>query len=109
MLDHGYTEQSSGKKADWFTTNGDVFPVGKAKTTPFPPVAPSGSRSFPRKNLRLKQNSTAARLQIEVFAKLEVVAAKQRNPIGDLRREADSDLARMPAGAFAGHRLTCSG
>jgi hypothetical protein len=54
VLDHGYTEQfekSSGKKADWFTTNGDVFPVGSAKMTPFAPVSPGGERSFPRKNL----------------------------------------------------------
>lgn len=54
VLDHGYTEQyekSTGKKADWFTTNGDVFPTGPAKMTPFPPVSPKGSRSFPRKNL----------------------------------------------------------
>ena len=31
ILDHGYAEQyekSQGKKSDWFTTNGDVFPVG---------------------------------------------------------------------------------
>jgi hypothetical protein len=54
VLDHGYTEQyekSSGKKADWFTTNGDVFPVGVAKMKPFPPVSPNGQRSFPTKNL----------------------------------------------------------
>ncbi len=54
VLDHGYTgqyERSSGKKADWFTTNGDVFPTGPAKMKPFPPVAPDGQRSFPRKNL----------------------------------------------------------
>ncbi len=53
VLDHGYTEQyekSAGKKADWFTTNGDVFPVGGSKMTPFPPVAPDGQRSFPRAN-----------------------------------------------------------
>lgn len=53
VLDEGYTEQyekSSGKKADWFTTHGDVFPVGASKMTPFPPVAPDGSRSFPREN-----------------------------------------------------------
>ena len=53
VLDHGYTEQyekSSGKKADWFTTHGDVFPVGASKMTPFPPVAPDGARSFPREN-----------------------------------------------------------
>lgn len=51
ILDHGYKDQyekQSGKKADWFTTNGDVFPVGTSKMTPFPPVSPDGSRSFPR-------------------------------------------------------------
>ena len=55
VLDHGYTEQyerQSGKKADWFTTHGDVFPTGNTDMKPFPPVAPGGSkRSFPRKNL----------------------------------------------------------
>jgi Domain of Unknown Function (DUF1080) len=54
VLDHGYTEQyekSSGKKATWFTTNGDLFPVGSSKMKPFPPTSPDGCRSFPRKNL----------------------------------------------------------
>lgn len=54
VLDHGYKEQyekSSGKQADWFTTNGDVFPVGSSSMKPFPPVAPDGKRSFPRKEL----------------------------------------------------------
>jgi Domain of Unknown Function (DUF1080) len=54
MLDHGYKEQyekSSGKPGDWFTTNGDIFPVGNSKLKPFPPLSPNGSRSFPRKNL----------------------------------------------------------
>lgn len=54
VLDHGYAEQyekQTGKKPDWFTTNGDVFPVGSANMTPFPPVAPDGKRSFPTKNL----------------------------------------------------------
>jgi hypothetical protein len=54
VLDHGYTEQyekQTRKKATWFTTNGDVFPVGKSKMKPFPPTSPDGSRSFPRKNL----------------------------------------------------------
>lgn len=53
ILDHGYAEQyekQTGKKGDWFTTNGDVFPVG-VKMTPFPPTSPSGERSFPSKNL----------------------------------------------------------
>ena len=53
VLDHGYAEQyekQHKKKPDWFTTNGDVFPVG-TKMTPFPPVSPNGVRSFPSKNL----------------------------------------------------------
>jgi hypothetical protein len=54
ILDHGFTEkyvQRTKKAPDWFTTNGDVFPVGTSKMTPFPPVSPNGSRGFPRKNL----------------------------------------------------------
>lgn len=54
VLDHGYAEQyekEQKKKPDWFTTHGDVFPVGKSKMKPFPPVAPGSQRSFPRKNL----------------------------------------------------------
>ena len=54
VLDNGYAEQyekSTGKKPDWFTTHGDVFPVGTAKMKPFPPTSPSGERSFPRKHL----------------------------------------------------------
>lgn len=50
VLDHGYTakyEKSTGKKATWFTTDGDVFPVGTSSMKPFPPVAPDGRRSFP--------------------------------------------------------------
>ena len=52
VLDHGYTDmmKSRGQKTDWFGTNGDVFPVG-VKMTPFPPLSPDGSRSFPRKHL----------------------------------------------------------
>jgi hypothetical protein len=54
VLDLGFTEQyekSSGQKGDWFTTHGDVFPVGTAKMKPFPPTSPSGERSFPKKQL----------------------------------------------------------
>jgi hypothetical protein len=40
-------EKSSGKPSNWFTCNGDVFPVKKAKMTPFPPLSPDGVRSFP--------------------------------------------------------------
>ena len=51
ILDHGYAEdweESRGSKPDWFTTNGDVFPVGGiADMTPFEPAAPNGKRSFP--------------------------------------------------------------
>ncbi len=41
--------QKTGKPADWFTSHGDVFPVGPVKMTPFPPIAPNGKRSFPSK------------------------------------------------------------
>jgi hypothetical protein len=54
VLDHGYAEQyekQTGKKPDWFTSNGDVFPVGSSKLKPFEPRSPDGSRSFPTKNL----------------------------------------------------------
>ena len=52
ILDHGYTAlvKSQGGKTDWFGTNGDVFGV-RVKMTPFPPLSPDGSRSFPRKHL----------------------------------------------------------
>lgn len=54
VLDLGYEtdwEKRTGKKADWFTSHGDVFPV-RAKMTPFPPASPKNDgRSFPRKNL----------------------------------------------------------
>jgi hypothetical protein len=54
VLDLGYEAQYKKvhkKPADWFTSHGDVFPVGAAKMKPFPPVAPNGQRSFPSKNL----------------------------------------------------------
>ncbi len=54
VLDHGYAEQyekQTGRKPDWFTTHGDVFPVGRSRMTPFAPAAPNGQRSFPRKQL----------------------------------------------------------
>jgi hypothetical protein len=55
VLDHGYAEdweKEKGKKSDWFTSHGDVFPVGNAKMTPFEPKAANNSgRSFPRKEL----------------------------------------------------------
>ena len=54
VLDHAYTEQyerSTGKTADFFTTHGDVFPVGTSRMTPFPPTSPNGQRSFPSKRL----------------------------------------------------------
>ncbi|MFO1002857.1 MAG: family 16 glycoside hydrolase [Planctomycetaceae bacterium] len=52
VLDHGFTERmkANGAKTDWFGTNGDVFPVG-VKMTPFPPLSPDGSRSYPRRHL----------------------------------------------------------
>jgi len=54
VLDNGYADRyhkQTGKKPDFFTTHGDVFPVGTSKMKPFPPTSPNGQRSFPRKNL----------------------------------------------------------
>ena len=45
------TRNSPARKATWFTTDGDVFAVGTSKMTPFAPVSPDGSRSFPTKHL----------------------------------------------------------
>lgn len=52
ILDPAFTDQmkAAGKATDWFTTHGDVFPVG-VKMKPFPPLSPNSSRSFPRKHL----------------------------------------------------------
>lgn len=52
ILDHGYTDmmKAKGQATDWFGTNGDVFAVG-IQMTPFPPLSPDGSRSYPRKHL----------------------------------------------------------
>ena len=52
ILDHAFTQRmrENGNKTDWFGTNGDVFPV-RVEMTPFPPLSPNGSRSFPRKHL----------------------------------------------------------
>ncbi|MCU0750443.1 MAG: DUF1080 domain-containing protein [Akkermansiaceae bacterium] len=49
VLDPAFTAKvaAAGKPTDWFTTHGDVFAVG-VKMTPFPPLSPNGSRSFPR-------------------------------------------------------------
>lgn len=54
VLDNGYAERyekRTGKKPDFFSTHGDVFPVGTSKMKPFPPTSPNGQRSFPRKQL----------------------------------------------------------
>jgi hypothetical protein len=54
MLDHGYADlytKKTGRKPDFFTTNGDIFAVGASRLKPFPPLSPNGARSFPRKQL----------------------------------------------------------
>ena len=51
VLDHGYAEdyeKQNGKKSDWFTTHGDVFPIHGASMKPFGPHR--GDRSFPTEN-----------------------------------------------------------
>ncbi len=48
VLDTAYGQP---KPEGWYTSHGDVFPVGSSKMKPFPPISPNGSRSFPSKNL----------------------------------------------------------
>jgi len=54
VLDPGYEtnwkKKHNGQPSNWFTSHGDVFPVG-VKMTPFPPLSANGSRSFPTKRL----------------------------------------------------------
>ena len=60
VLDLGYKEiyEAQYKKpGNWFTSHGDVFPVGPVKMKPFPPVAPDGQRSFPSKETTLGINN----------------------------------------------------
>ena len=47
VLDLAYGQPNP---ANWYTSHGDVFPVG-VRMKPFPPLSPNGSRSFPSKNL----------------------------------------------------------
>ena len=52
VLDNGYAdryEKQTGKKPDFFTTHGDVFPVGTSKMKPFPPTSPNGHAASPAK------------------------------------------------------------
>ena len=59
VLDLGYREVYEArykKPSDWFTSHGDVFPVGPIKMRPFPPVAPNGRRSFPSQETTLGIN-----------------------------------------------------
>jgi hypothetical protein len=55
ILDHAYAtnyKEKTGKEPPYsFGTNGDVFPTGPAKMTPFPPTSPNGARAWPRKHL----------------------------------------------------------
>ena len=54
VLDNDFTrqyEERTGKPSDWFTTHGDVFPVGVSVMKPFEPVSPDGTRSFPSQDL----------------------------------------------------------
>lgn len=68
VLDLGYEEnwqRDHGARSDWFTSHGDLFPVGSSTMQPFAPVmrydagdgstftvgTPDGSRSFPRRRL----------------------------------------------------------
>lgn len=46
VLDPGYGQQHKGEN-EWFTCNGDLFPVRGATMTPFGRISKTGGRSFP--------------------------------------------------------------
>lgn len=61
VLDIGYQDNwkknHNGKKSNWFTSHGDLFPVGRSKMKPFPPLSANGARSFPSKDLSRPNNN----------------------------------------------------
>ncbi len=74
-LDHGYAvefERKNGKKADWFTTHGDVFPIHGTTMTTIGRT--NGKRSFPTEDrskpspewnhYRIEANNGALRLHV---------------------------------------------
>ncbi len=53
ILDNAFAqkyEERTGKKGTFFTTHGDIFPVGTSKMIPFSPTSPNGERSDPLKS-----------------------------------------------------------
>ena len=94
VLDHGYAEQYEkrhGKKPDWFTTHGDVFPVGSSKMKPFPPVSPDGSRSFPP--------STCPRASASGTTTTSA-ASTARSASGSTARKSPAEPAASPASGY---------
>ncbi|PXA04378.1 DUF1080 domain-containing protein [Coraliomargarita sinensis] len=51
VLDNAFRHkmEKAGRNTEWFTTHGDVFPVG-VRMTPIGKTSPNGSRSFPRED-----------------------------------------------------------
>jgi hypothetical protein len=50
VLDHGFNVPG---KNEWYTTNGDIFPIWGASMTPMGRIAKRGSRSFPTEDRSL--------------------------------------------------------
>ena len=57
MLDHDFRRQYLQKHPDarplFFSTHGDVFPIGQSTMEPMLPTSPNGQRSFPREERSL--------------------------------------------------------
>src|SRR5216117_982803 len=83
VLDHGYAEQyerQTGKKSDWFTTHGDVFPIRGATMKPFgrhhegPRRLRQHFASFARQRKHHVRDEAAERFVLdELFVNLGVV------------------------------------
>ena len=100
VLDHGYAEQyekESEKKADWFTTNGDVFPAGTSKMKPFPPVSPERPAQLPAQEPQQRRRRVEPLLRPRHQRRSAAVGQRRRS----LRRHGHPS---RPAAIFAWNR-----
>ncbi|MEZ5303518.1 MAG: c-type cytochrome [Verrucomicrobiales bacterium] len=93
VLDLGYAEvytKQYNKPADWFTSHGDVFPVGPVKMRPFPPVAPDNMQLPSRKRPRGPTSGTTT----------TSAPSTAKSASGSMARRSPAAASRPPAASF---------
>ena len=96
--------RSNKKKADWFTTNGDVFPVGKSKMKPFPPTRPTAAAAS---RARAQQGRRRVEPLLHPRDQRRGAAVGQRR--GGLRRQRLSSRNGLPVPGVGGVLLVALG